>query len=196
MFKVLTEGCKPTKATKYSAAVDVYASHDVTIGAGETKLVGLGIAINLDNLLENVPMVKDMRRWHKERFKAGIIDVSEEDSLIPIKDEFLKSNYIQLMLNDSLATKGLILNSGIKIFNLDFADELKMIIHNPLFWSDHIVHSNEIGVSVIQQKVCKDCNFIIKKGDKIGQLILLEHKSYLMDIKSNNERNGGFSSTD
>jgi len=74
--------------------------------------------------------------------------------------------------------------------------EFKIIIHNPLFWSDHIVHSNEIGASVIQQKVCKDCNFIIKKGDKIGQLILLEHKSSLFGIESEDERNGGFGSTD
>ena len=44
MFKVLTEGCKPTRGTKYSACVDLYSSEDVAIGIGETKVVGLGVA--------------------------------------------------------------------------------------------------------------------------------------------------------
>lgn len=32
-------------------------------------------------------------------------------------------------------------------------------------------------------------------GDKIGQIILLEHKAYLFGIESDVERNGGFGST-
>ena len=34
MFKVLNEVCQPTRATKYSAMVDLYANDDVVIGAG------------------------------------------------------------------------------------------------------------------------------------------------------------------
>ncbi len=186
MFKKVTEDAiLPTKDNEYSAYVDIYASHDVTIGAGETKLVGLGIAIDLDNLLENVPTVKDMKRWYKERSKANIIDVSEEDSLFYIKDEFLKSNYIQLMLNDSLATKGLILNNGIKIFNLDFTNELKMIIHNPICdFIDNMIE-NTVGCN-------SSYSYKIKKGDKIGQLILLEHKTILFGIESEDEYNNRF----
>lgn len=46
MFKVLTEGCEPTRGSKYSAGIDLYTSEDVTIGAGETAIVGLGVCID------------------------------------------------------------------------------------------------------------------------------------------------------
>ena len=35
MFKVLGGATAPTRATKYSAMVDLYAREDVVIGAGE-----------------------------------------------------------------------------------------------------------------------------------------------------------------
>jgi len=35
----------------------------------------------------------------------------------------------------------------------------------------------------------------IKKGDKIAQITLLEHKSYLFGVESDVERSGGFGST-
>ena len=49
MFKSINGGRLPERATRYSAGFDVFANEDVVIGAGETKLVGLGIA--LDDLL-------------------------------------------------------------------------------------------------------------------------------------------------
>ena len=38
MLKVINGGFEPTRATKYSAMVDLYANADVVIGAGETKI--------------------------------------------------------------------------------------------------------------------------------------------------------------
>ena len=61
MFKVLTKGCEPTRGSKYSACVDLYASEEVVIGAGETKLVGLGVVIDkkkLRKILRNRPRRK------------------------------------------------------------------------------------------------------------------------------------------
>ena len=48
MFKSVNGGILPKRFTKYSCGFDVCANEDVVIGAGETKLVGLGIAINKD----------------------------------------------------------------------------------------------------------------------------------------------------
>ena len=49
MFKVFKDGKLPTKGSKYSAAVDLYAREDVVVGAGETVLVPLGVCIDLDS---------------------------------------------------------------------------------------------------------------------------------------------------
>ena len=225
MFKKVKEDAiLPTRGSKYSACVDVYANEDVTIGAGETKLIGLGIAIDVDNLLENVPMAKDMKRWFRKNFNNTNLKVSEDKSVAPIKDKFLKSHYLQLMLRSSLAAKGLMLGNGVGVIDLDFADEIKMIIHNSnkeesvsLYvhdldcissysqgWNDALdkrdAITNKATVMSKQLQALKDTintgAFLIKKGDRIGQLVLLEHKSYLFGIESEDERVGGFGSTD
>ncbi len=49
MFKVLENGCEPTRGSKYSACVDLYASEDVVIGAGETAIVKLGVCVDIQN---------------------------------------------------------------------------------------------------------------------------------------------------
>jgi len=52
MFKVLDEVCTPTKGSEFSACIDLYARENVTIGAGETVLVPLGVKIDLNKLIE------------------------------------------------------------------------------------------------------------------------------------------------
>jgi len=49
MLKVLVDGCEPTRGSRYSACVDLRASENVAINAGETVLVGLGVAIDGDS---------------------------------------------------------------------------------------------------------------------------------------------------
>ena len=63
--------------------------------------------------------------------------------------------------------------------------EIKMIIHNPLIAKDL---DDAIYIDDIKP-------YIIKKGDKIGQITLLEHKSYLFGVESDVVRDGGFGST-
>jgi dUTP pyrophosphatase len=46
MLKTINGGLLPQRVTKYSAGFDVFANEDVVIGAGETKLIGLGICID------------------------------------------------------------------------------------------------------------------------------------------------------
>jgi len=194
MFKkVKKDATLPTRGSKYSACVDVYANEDVTIGAGETKLVGLGITID----------DKEIKRIVSHHYYY--LDKNADKDFEYVKKEFLKSHYLQLMLRSSLATKGLMLGNGVGVIDLDYKDEIKMIIHNPIMYIDKELNfdkeedfidlcymgaSNKGGVYVYSN------TFKIKKGDRIGQLALLEHKSSLFGIESEDERNGGFGSTD
>ena len=187
MFKVLTKGCEPTKGSKFSACIDLYASEDCTICAGETKLIGLGIAIDLAKL--------------KVSYRG---DLSDRDLIILIGkerfdsqfNEFLNSHYLQLMLRSSLGKKGLILPNGVGIIDLDYEDEIKMIIHNPI--------KNGTGASITVKQDDEYSNVMrfygfdyeIKKGDRIAQITLLEHKASLFGVETDAVREGGFGSTD
>ena len=179
MFKVLTKGCEPTRGSKYSACVDLYASEDVVIGAGETKLVGLGVCININELTSRaVPYKNIPEEWYKDEV-----------------EKFLKTHYIQLMLRSSLAKKGLIIANGVGVIDLVYKDEIKIAIHNPISDAHIDEESKEISRWVGQNKQDSFGDFKIKKGDRIAQITLLEHKSHLFGIESDEERNGGFGST-
>ena len=91
MFKVLTEGCEPTRGSKYSACVDLYASEDIIIGAGETAKVGLSVCINEEDLYHN---------WYRSTINHPTQNWKE----------FKNSHYLQLMPRSSLRAKGLISN--------------------------------------------------------------------------------------
>ena len=109
MFKVLTKGCEPTRGSKYSACVDLYASEDVVIRAGETKLVRLGVSTDIDELMSRVvPSSNVPTEWYKDEVKR-----------------FLNSHYLQLMLRSSLAKRGLIIANGVGVVDLDYKDEIK-----------------------------------------------------------------------
>ena len=50
MFKKLTaDAILPKRQTRFSAGYDVFANEDKVIAAGQTELIGLGIAIDLDD---------------------------------------------------------------------------------------------------------------------------------------------------
>ena len=195
MLKVLTKGCEPTKGSKYSAAVDLYASEDIVIGAGETKIIGLGVAIDLDKLKETVPDYKKICKYYEnaisKRQLTKIKATETKDYLINEKlNIFKKTHYLELHPRSSLAAKGLIFNIG--IIDLDYKDEIKAIIHNPLKDVTHEEIHLESGESY---KYTYSLPYEVKKGNRIAQILLKEHKSYLFDIKTDKERIGGFGST-
>jgi dUTPase len=165
MFRVLDEVCTPTKGSKYSACIDLYAREDVIIGAGETVKVPLGVCIDEDLFQKSI--LRD--------YGQGI----------KYLDEYMSSHYLQLEPRSSLRAKGI--QAGTGIIDLDYKDEIMIILHN----SDTVTHdyiqledgSRKYGVK------------FISKGDKIAQIMLCEHKSYLFGIESKDERVGGFGST-
>ena len=162
MFKTINGGITPKRFSKYSAGFDVYSNEDVVIGAGETKRIGLGIAI--DNSL----------------IQGDVLIINEASALL------LNCHYLELHIDDRLVEKGLI--APPKIVNLDCVDEIKMAVHNPYqnkktYWKD------------VWETINTD--YTIKKGDKIGQIILKRHEGYLLpqEYTLNAQRNGGFGST-
>jgi dUTPase len=232
MFKKVKEDAiLPTRGSKYAACVDVYANEDVVIEAGETQVVGLGIAIDYTAIKMNYlvnhynskfyadalynEFKEDFNKWvesdfygdfelempyseidkkyinwreYEEKYgKEYTEDIVYEFAKLDIGkyENFRKSHYLQLSLRSSLGKKGLIMPHGVGVVDLDYRDEIKMVIHNPV---------DIVTVYSLQEN--SNPSFIeIKKGDKIGQITLLEHKSYLFGIDSEDERIGGFGST-
>ena len=179
MFKVLDEVCTPQRATKYSAYVDLFAKEDITIGAGETRIVPLGIKIDLEGL-----EAKYLPNYRKD----------DTDFSIKLFNNFMKSHYLEVALRSSLAVKGLIIANGIGIIDLDYPDEIGLIIYNPFSIRNCNLSDTNFGIGNISYAGA-NFDFIIKKGDKVAQCTLKEHKSYLMGYESDVTRTGGFGSS-
>ena len=117
MFKTVNDGQLPTRGSKYSACVDLYAREDVMIGAGETKLIPLGVAIDLGALKKMVYGTYFEDRYERARVEGvGITDYT---------NHFEKSHYLQLMLRSSLS-KELIIANGVGVIDLDFIPNCKI----------------------------------------------------------------------
>ena len=181
MFKILDEVCTPKRGTKHSAYIDLFAREDVVIGAGETKIVKLGIKLDLDSLY--CKLGKSGYFGGNSRLEYG--DEFEEHCN-DIFNDFLKSHYLEIALRSSLGVKGLIIANGIGIIDLDYPDEIGLIVHNPI--NSQVASDLAIGLRLLRK-------FEIKKGDKVAQCTLKEHKGYLMGYESDVIREGGFGST-
>ena len=170
MFKKLTpDAILPKRQTRFSAGFDVFANEDKVIAAGQTELIGLGIAIDskwIDDFYEGAGF------GEKARFKA--------------------SYYFELHIRSSLRVKGLT-SLGTGVIDIDYPDEIKIVVHNPVTLEGYSIDD---GYRLCVPTSC-DYSYKINKGDKIGQLILLSHAGYLMpsDYTLDNERVGGFGSS-
>ncbi len=191
MFKILDEMCTPTMGSKFSAAVDLYAREDVIIGAGETKMIPLGVCIDISKLSMDY-----------------LLTLGEDDSreLIKKTNKFKSSHYLQLEPRSSLRAKGL--QAGTGVIDMDFKQEIQLILSNPIQYIDTVIDIDEddeynlvidyLGSPSPREdgiKVKYSSAFKINKGDKIAQIMLKEHKTYLMGISTEEERKGGFGST-
>jgi len=106
----------------------------------------------------------------KNEFAAGLdVFASEDISIKPGYTEHIqlgialdlnpddyKGLYLGLALRDTIAKKGLILPNGIGIINIDSTDEIRLLVFKPL--QDPSGYENR--------------TIHIKKGDKVGQLII------------------------
>jgi len=58
-----------------------------------------------------------------------------------------------------------------------------------------LITLDNISLRFSEKVILDEINATIKKGEKIAQITLLEHKSYLFNINTDAERDGGFGST-
>lgn len=182
MLKALYEHTTPKRATKYSAYTDLFSAEDVIIGASETKIIKLGVKIDWRAIM---------------KICASLEPFSTADDDIKEYEKFMSSHYLEIALRSSLGVKGLIIANGIGIIDLDYPDEIGLIVHNPLQISSQR-YENLVsgGVRYLNDSYVGNSVFQIKKGDKVAQCTLKEHKGYLMGYETETLRTGGFGSTD
>ena len=189
MFKSVNGGILPKRFTKYSCGFDVFANEDKVIGAGCTELIGLGIAIDLEQI--------------KGRFIGAYLSDNGADEYFDEHafTEFKERHYFELHIRSSLRVKGLT-SLGTGIIDIDFVPKCKIgkAMNNQCDcsqcanWEDceikMVVHFPKPKENWIEA-------YTINKGDKIGQLILKRHEGYLIpqEYTLDTERSGGFGIT-
>ena len=127
MLKVIEGGFEPVRSTKYSAYVDLFSAEDVIIRASETKVIKLGVKLDLNKLY---------RSWYF---------YTEQNNISGSWDMFLRSHYLEVALRSSLAVKGLIIANGTGKVDLDYPNEIGLIVHNPIdlnFICDYLANSD------------------------------------------------------
>lgn len=70
-----------------------------------------------------------------------------------------------------------------------YKDEIMMIVHNSISGFDEEFLPTGANYPIDRN------TYEIEKGDRVGQITLLEHKSYLFGIDTDEVRAGGFGST-
>ncbi len=190
MLKVIEGGTPPKIKTKYSSSADLCSRVDIVIGAGETKIIPLGVKIDLDTFIKENSKLFEMNFYESD--EAG--DDGTHYGICGEKvDEFLKSHFLELKIRSSLALKGLIVANGVGEIDIDYPDEIGLIVHNPLLSKQYVQNGENYTVLVDDD----DNEYEIKAGERVAQIKLMEHKNYLMPDRFRNEdiRTGGFGST-
>jgi len=185
MLEVLTKGCEPTIGTEFSACIDLYAAHDLKLHTGETNLIGLGVKIDLQELASNlffddVPI----EEWDQA--------LSAIECKVRVREwkKFLSSHYIKLSLRSSMAMKGYRIANSEGIIDLDYPDEIKLIVEKPVCLDDLTENSSDCLCHV------EIYTEVIDKGAKIAQAMICEHKTNLFGVRTKEKRIGGLGSTD
>lgn len=189
MLKVIQAGCEPERGTKRSACIDLFAAHSAVIEAGQTVKIGLGVMIDMDKIKEH--FTYDVAT----KFKDGdLVQFTVDGALNATElEKFLDTHYLQLQIRSSLGADGLIIPNGVGIIDLDYDKEIQMTIHNPIKGveiMEHLMNPHTRTLVIHNLKKQK-----IEKGDKIGQIMLCEHKTHMFGITTDKERTGGFGST-
>lgn len=152
MFKVLEKGCEPTKGSIDSVCIDLYSREEIIIPQGKTAIIPLGICIDIDKLTQII----------KEYANNNYLHIEETLRV------FFKKHYLQLEPRSSYRVQGLIGGTG--IIDIDYPDEIKLIINN--FSAENCL-LDDLG-EIIQDKdmFSTDYEFVkafrIKKGDKVA----------------------------
>jgi len=194
MFKIIEGGKKPHIKTEFSSSADLYARKNIDIPMGETKVIPLGVIIDLDyfkSMFDNNYQGIDKR---KPKFKRGSYN------------RFLENHFFELKIRSSLA-KHLIIPNGVGEIDIDYPDEIGLMVHNPINTSflinltaiqkDFISNPTDLNMQSKLLNIAVDNMISIKAGDRVGQIKLMKHENHFMpdDYRSAEKRTGGFGST-
>ena len=112
MLKKLTpDAILPKRQTLFSAGFDVFANEDKVIAAGQTELIGLGIAIDLAQESAYEMM--------------GLTVYGSDRAIVERITKFKSTYYLELHIRSSLRAKGLT-SLGTGIIDLDFVPKCKI----------------------------------------------------------------------
>lgn len=213
MFEILKGGVAPKIKTEFSSSADLCSRVDITIGAGETKIIPLGVKIDLEQI-KNICFGEYKSFMKMQDSKNGFTSTQFQEAY----NSFLKSNFFELKIRSSGSTKkGLIIANGTGEIDLDYPDEIGLIVHNPITMNSAMAYSSiailqnkilESGGSdediqkytkeMMKEKNIQKCLAVhIKAGEPIAQIKLMPHKNYLMpnEYRSTDKRVGGYGST-
>ncbi len=200
MFKIIEGGTKPHIKTEFSSSADLYARKNIDILMGETKVIPLGVIIDLENL--ETLFINDL---DKRDTRAGLPLLSKTTKK-ELYHDFLLSHFFELKIRSSLA-KHLIIPNGVGEIDIDYPDEIGLMVHNPINTSflinltaiqkDFISNPTDLNMQSKLLNIAVDNMISIKAGDRVGQIKLMKHKNHLMpdDYRSTEKRTGGFGST-
>lgn len=182
MFETVNGGMLPQRQTAHSAGFDVFANEDMEICVGDTKILSLGIKLTDEGIKKVI---------NNALSKSGLPSLDDEAA----KELFYNQYYLELHPRSSLRAKGLIVMPG--IIDMDYRDEIQMIIHNGNAVSKIPPDLSAHLDAMLSRKETCDKYFKIKKGDKVGQLIFLRHQGYLLPLEytKDEKRTGGIGST-
>jgi len=104
-----------------------------------------------------------------ETVKTGVFIANDSEDWYALKD----NHFILMTLRSSLAKKGLTMANGVGIIDMDYGDEIQVMLYNTT--TDYVT---------------------IQRHERIAQLIVIEHLPYLQGVyHKESERVGGFGST-
>ena len=221
MLKTINNGKTPVRATEFSAAVDLFANEDAVIKRGETKIVGLGVVIDMEYIKDM--FIEDDRfsatdiakRLYADDYKAWLdnLKIGEDDSFefetyndcpmyaveesdIEIDEydlEYYKIVFNGKRMKEFLSSYYLDLKprSGLRAKGI-IADSGVIDLDYP---KEIKIILNNFSFKKEGVLGIEDTDFTIKKGDKIAQIMLKKHETDLMGFFSDKQRTSGFGST-
>ena len=169
ILELVEDGIIPTMGTKYSGCIDLYSRKDIIVEGGRSELIPLGVRINPVKLSE---ALKDL---DQEQF-----------------NEFLLTHHILLKIRSGLSKK-LMLANGVGEIDLDYPGEFMARVYNPAMPT--LRKKFDDNKNLIDVELVSGMPVVVRKGDKVAQISLEQHKTSIFGIVSSEVRAGGFGST-
>lgn len=200
MFKIIDGGTNPHIKTEFSSSADLYARKDIDIPMGETKVIPLGVIIDLENL--ETLFINDLDK-RDMRAELPLLSKTTKKELY---HDFLLSHFFELKIRSSLA-KHLIIPNGVGEIDIDYPDEIGLMVHNPIsakfliditaMQRDFLSNPEDLNMQSRLLDIAVNNMISIRAGDRVGQIKLMKHENHLMPDKyrSTEKRTGGFGST-